>query len=63
MDIRDAKQAFDQAIEDSRLSSEPSSPRYAGNFMYMYHDVSGMAQFKHRDTREYLRADRRQFGL
>ena len=52
--IRDPRQAFDTAIANQVLSVDPNSPRYAGHWMYMYHDHAGRAQFKHNDTRKYL---------
>jgi hypothetical protein len=47
--------AFDQAIQEGRLSANPNSPVYAGKYMYMGQSKEGRALFKHRDTREYLK--------
>ena len=51
------QEVFDKAITDGRLSADPTSPRYAGHYMYMYHDHAGAAHFKHTTTRRYLPAD------
>ena len=48
------QQAFETAIEAGRLSADEYSPIYAGNYMYMFTDDSGTAQFKHNETRQYL---------
>ena len=54
MTFRDPQQAFEQAIEEGRLVDYDYSPLYAGWYMYMGHDGTGRAQFKHRTTRRYL---------
>lgn len=49
----ESKREFEKAIKQGRLSSGPTDPNYAGNYMYMgIH--GGAARFKHRMTREYL---------
>lgn len=50
---KDANQAFEDAITAGRLSADPTSPRYAGHFMYMGPGKGGDA-FKHIRTRAYL---------
>jgi hypothetical protein len=35
MTSKNSKEAFEQAIEDGRLSTDKSVPNYAGNYMYM----------------------------
>ncbi len=45
--------AFGKAIQEHRLSDNPQSSRFAGNFMYMG-TWNGRDQFKHIQTREYL---------
>ena len=51
--FKDSDKAFDEAIETGRLSADPASLRFAGNYMYMgtYGDSD---QFKHIGTRKYL---------
>lgn len=50
----ESKREFEKAIKEGRLSDHPDSERYAGNYMYMgIH--GGVAMFKHRGTREYLK--------
>ena len=53
---RDPMSSFDEAIKSGRLSADEKHPKYAGNYMYMGHDKAGKAQFKHSNTREYLKA-------
>ena len=55
MTIRNGVEAFDQAIKEGRLSLDETSPRYAGHWMYIYDDDSGVPQFKNIETRRYLR--------
>ena len=50
--FKDAKEAFDQAINEGRLSILPTSPTYAGKYMYMG-TWAGKDHFKHYDTRSY----------
>ena len=52
--VRDTETVFRSAILEGVLSAEPSHARYAGHYLYMFHDEAGVAWFKHRDTREYL---------
>jgi len=50
---RDADEAFEGAIAAGRLSAEPASLNYAGNYMYMG-TWGNVDRFKHCDTRQYL---------
>lgn len=52
--IRDSAAAFRAAIERGALSEDPAHERFAGLFMYMFHDTAGAAWFKHRETRRYV---------
>lgn len=52
--VRDAEDVFRTAILAGLLSAERSDPRWAGHYMYMFHDEDGTGWFKHRDTRAYL---------
>ena len=52
--VRDPDEAFRAAIITGVLSADPSTPNWAGHYMYMFHDEDGTARFKHRDTRTYL---------
>jgi len=54
--IKDAQEAFKDAINNRWLSQEKSSDVYAGDYMYMYSLKDGRNYFKHRDTRRYLAA-------
>jgi hypothetical protein len=46
--------AFDSAIKSGRLSEDPKSDIYAGDYMYMGTNQDGIDLFKHIDTRKYL---------
>lgn len=52
--VRDAEGMFRAGILAGLLSSERSDPRWAGHYLYLFHDEDGTAWFKHRDTRAYL---------
>ncbi|MDE0454162.1 MAG: hypothetical protein OXJ63_02505 [Gammaproteobacteria bacterium] len=52
--VREAEELFRTAILAGLLSAERSDPRWAGHYMYMFHDEDGTGWFKHRDTRAYL---------
>jgi hypothetical protein len=53
--VSDARQAFDNAIDEGRLSDHEDAPNYAGNYMFMgYQGGTGKALFKHIGSREYL---------
>jgi hypothetical protein len=54
--MADAQTAFELAISQGRLSSDPTAANYAGDFMFMGRNQSGHATFKHRMTRQYLPA-------
>ena len=46
--------AFNHAIEVGALSTDPTHPDYAGNYMYMHTAAGNVDVFKHIDTRQYL---------
>lgn len=52
--IRDSDAAFRAAIDRSLLSADAANERFAGRYMYMFHDTAGAAWFKHRETRRYV---------
>ncbi|MDE0489241.1 MAG: hypothetical protein OXI07_08630 [Gammaproteobacteria bacterium] len=52
--VREAEDVFRAAILAGLLSAERSDPRWAGHYMYMFHDEDGTGWFKHRGTRAYL---------
>ena len=52
--VRDAETVFRAAILAGLLSAERADRRWAGHYLYMFHDEDGTAWFKHRDTRAYL---------
>ena len=52
--IRDSDAAFGAAIARGVLTEDPSHERFAGWYMYMFHDTAGAAWFKHRETRQYV---------
>ena len=47
----DSDAVFEAAIRNGVLSGDPASARYAGHYMYLFHDGEGTAWFKHRDSR------------
>ncbi len=49
--LRDSDAVFEAAIRNGVLSGDPAHPRYAGHYMYLFHDAGGTAWFKHRDSR------------
>lgn len=61
--IKEAREAFEKAIYQGRLSSNPEAVNYAGNYMYMglgfgimYMGLGPMGQydsFKNINTRKY----------
>ncbi len=53
MTYNDPQQAFEEAIKNKRLSDDPQSPIYAGNYMYMGSN-EGKDLFKNIDSRNYL---------
>lgn len=53
MQFNDPRTAFEEAIQQGRLSRNEEDTHYAGNYMYMFH-TEGKAQFKHLITRRYL---------
>ena len=53
MEYRHPDQAFEDAIASGRLSLDPSSPIFAGNYMYMGTWGEGDG-FKNIITRQYL---------
>ena len=52
--IRDSDAAFQAAIDRGLLSEDAASERFAGRYMYMFHDTEDAAWFKHRETRRYV---------
>jgi hypothetical protein len=54
--FKHSQQAFEEAIRAGRLSADPRSPVYAGNYMYMG-TWELVDRFKHIETREYLGSD------
>ena len=58
--VRDAEEVFRAAILAGVLSAERSDRRWAGHYLYMFHDEDGTAWFKHRDTRAYVSMTARQ---
>ena len=54
--FRNVADAFEDAIKAGRLTDDPDSKRYAGDYMYMFTDSRGVDMFKHYETRNYLRA-------
>ena len=53
MTFRNGQQAFDEAIQQGRLSVDPNGPSFAGNYMYMGTEDSGRDLFKNINTRRY----------
>ncbi len=53
MTYRDSNQAFEDAIEAGRLSTDRALANYAGNYMYMHTDDDGRDSFKNIKTRLY----------
>jgi len=51
--FRDPEEAFEEAIKTQRLSRDPGSDNFSGNYMYMYTDESGKDFFKNIITRNY----------
>ena len=49
--LRDSDAVFEAAIRNGVLSGDPADSRYAGHYMYLFHDAGGTAWFKHRDSR------------
>ena len=52
--LKPAKEAFDQAIYEGRLSANADAINFAGKYMYMCTRKDGKDMFKHYDTRQYL---------
>ena len=52
--VPDAEPVFDAAIAAGVFSDDPSDRRWAGHYMYLFHDEHGTAWFKHRDTRAHV---------
>lgn len=50
----EATKAFDQAIQEGRLSDDENADNYGGLYMYMGVANDGRTLFKHMDTRQYL---------
>ena len=47
-----SRKAFDQAIKEGRLSTDPLAKNYAGSYMYMDH-YEGKDHFKNILSRDY----------
>ena len=58
--VRDAEEVFRAAILAGVLSADRSNRRWAGHYMYLFHDENGTAWFKHRDTRAHVSMTARQ---
>ena len=58
--VRDAEEVFRAAILAGVLSAEQTDRRWAGHYMYLFHDENGTAWFKHRDTRAHVSMTARQ---
>jgi hypothetical protein len=56
------QEAFQKAIDSGRLNENENSDFYAGKWMYMFTDESGVDQFKNSNTRHYLYVSRHPFG-
>lgn len=53
--MKNPNEAFEQAINEGRLSRDPKASNYAGHYMYMGPTVDGKHDaFKHSLTRQYL---------
>jgi len=52
---KDSDAVFAAAIRAGVLSEDPEDERFAGLYMYMHHDCDGVAHFKHKETRAYVR--------
>lgn len=52
----DTQAVFEEAIKAGRLSLDRGHERYVGHYMYMG-TWGGVDTFKHRMTRQYLKAD------
>ena len=52
--FEDSDAVFKKAIRNGVLSDDPESARYAGHYMYLFHDAHGTAWFKHQDSRVSL---------
>ena len=50
----DSEAVFRAAIRAGVLSEKPGNGNWAGHYLYMFHDGTGAAWFKHRDTRRYV---------
>ena len=55
--LRDSQEAFEDALEAGVLSHNEGDRNWVGHYMYMC-TASGVDQFKHRDTRQYLNHNR-----
>jgi len=53
--VNEPQKAFETAIKAGRLSDNEQDRNYAGNYMYMCTDDAGKDQFKHIDTRKYIK--------
>lgn len=53
MTFKDSQEAFEEAIQQGRLSESATAGNFAGNYMYMGTDESGHDLFKNIETRRY----------
>ena len=58
--VRDAEEVFRAAILAGVLSAERADRRWAGHYLYLFHDEDGTAWFRHRDTRVWVSMTARQ---
>ena len=52
--LKNPQFAFEKAIKEHRLSVNPHSKKYAGNYMYMGTDEQGKDLFKNSLYRNYI---------
>jgi hypothetical protein len=50
----DPQAEFEFAISQGRLSKDRTASNYVGDYMFMGYNQSGLANFKHYVTRQYL---------
>ena len=50
-----ADQAFENAIDEGRLSLDEDRTNYAGDFMFMGRNLKGVDCFKHIHKRTYIK--------
>jgi hypothetical protein len=50
-----ARAAFNRALRTGRLVEQVGAANYVGDYMFMGFKPNGIAAFKNRNTREYLK--------